>query len=105
MLCNSRFRRDKILHGNGDVIFFRCFGSATPSECATAAAAALVAQSARATRRRIVAMCREGWNYLLIPSQRRLRGYRALSAGGFAVAVISIAAKICGVVGGPPADD
>ena len=39
------------------------------------------------------------------PLKRRLRGYRALSAGGFAVAVISIAAKICGVVGGPPADD
>ena len=36
----------------------------------------------------MVAMCREGWNYLLIPSQRRLRGYRALSAGGFAVAVV-----------------
>ena len=28
--ANSRFRRDKIPHGNGDVIFFRCFGSATP---------------------------------------------------------------------------
>ena len=39
------------------------------------------------------------------PLKRRLRGYRALSAGGFAVAVVSIAAKICGVVGGPPADD
>ena len=28
--ANSRFRRDKIPHGNGDDIFFRCFGSATP---------------------------------------------------------------------------
>ena len=67
--ANSRFRRDKIPHGNGDDIFFRCFGSATP-------------ETDRAAPRR-----------------------RALSAGGFAVAVVSIAAKICGVVGGPPADD
>ena len=93
--ANSRFRRDKIPHGNGDVIFFRCFGSATPetdraaplrrwtpgrtklsSECATAAAAALVAQSARASRRRMVAMCREGWNYLLIPSSAACAPYR-----------------------------
>ena len=28
--ANSRFRRDKIPHGNGDDIFFRCFDSATP---------------------------------------------------------------------------
>ena len=28
--ANSRFRRDKIPHGNGDDIFFRCFGSAMP---------------------------------------------------------------------------
>ena len=39
------------------------------------------------------------------PLKRRLRGYRALSAGGFAVAGGFVSAKICGVVGGPPADD
>lgn len=74
------------------------------SECATAAAAALVAQSARATRRRMVAMCREGWNYLLIPSRSACAGIEL-----FPPAVSRSRwfdrRQICGVVGGPPADD
>ena len=59
------------------------------SECATAAAAALVAQSARASRRRMVAMCREGWNYLLIPSSAACAGIELFPpAVNFAVAVV-----------------
>lgn len=65
----------RFCHGNGDVIFFRCFGTATPD-------------SGRAVPRRAP----------------RSRGSGSPSCG-FAVAVVSIAAKICGVVGGPPADD
>ena len=37
--------------------------------------------------------------------KRAAPGRELASAAGFAVAVVSIAAKICGVVGGPPADD
>ena len=73
--ANSRFRRDKIPHGNGDDIFFRCFGSATPG-------------LGRAAPRRAP----------------RFRGSGSPNAGGFAVAGGSIA-KICGAAGGPPADD
>ena len=66
-------RRRGVLRGLAGTAL-RAGARAASSECATAAAAALVAQSARATRRRMVAMCREGWNHLLIPSSAACAG-------------------------------